>query len=88
MNPVVSLESKLSFQLASADIATPVNTTTFVPGKFVNNRDGSYNAHYMLMYLALYGICVQFEDKKLVPCPINIHVLEGKASHQYSFFWR
>ncbi|KAK3133375.1 hypothetical protein QOZ80_6AG0535730 [Eleusine coracana subsp. coracana] len=78
MNPVVSLESKLRFQLASADIPTPVNTTSFVPGKFDNNRDGSYTAHYMATYLGSYYICIQFEDKQLAPCPFHVYVLEDE----------
>ncbi|XP_062193705.1 protein GAMETE EXPRESSED 2 isoform X2 [Phragmites australis] len=78
MNSVLSLESKLRFQITSASIATPVNTTSFMTGNFVDNRDGSYTAPYVARNLGSYSMCVQFEDKQLAPCPFEIHVLEDE----------
>lgn len=80
MNPVVSLESTLRFQLTSANITTPMNTSSFVAGEFVDNKDGSYTAHYVARYLGSYSMCIQLEDGQLAPCPFEVHVLAGKVS--------
>ncbi|RLN34564.1 hypothetical protein C2845_PM03G35060 [Panicum miliaceum] len=67
MNPVLSLESKVRFQLTSTDIF----------GKeFVDNRDGSYTARYVINQLGSYGICVRFEDKDIAPCPFQVEVFQ------------
>lgn len=78
MNPVVSLESKLRFQLAS--IRPPANTTSFGAKEFVDNGDGSYTAHYVARGLGSYDICVLFKDKQLTPCPFEVTVLAGNFS--------
>nr|CAB3457099.1 unnamed protein product [Digitaria exilis] len=75
MNPLVSFESKLGFQLKSESTATPVSTTTFVAKEFFDNRNGSYTARYVARNLASYGICVLFEEKQLSPCPFEVNVL-------------
>lgn len=80
MNPVVSFESKLKFQLISGSITTPGSTMSFVPKEFVDNRDGSYTAHYVARGLGSYGICVLYEDKQLAPCPFEVTVLAGNFS--------
>ncbi|PAN12526.1 hypothetical protein PAHAL_2G270300 [Panicum hallii] len=65
MNPVLSLESKVRFQL----------TSTSIFGKeFVDNRDGSYTARYVINQIGSYGICVRFEDKDIAPCPFQVEV--------------
>lgn len=80
MNPVVSLESTLRFQLTSANITTPMNTSSFVAGEFVDNKDGSYTAHYVARYPGSYSMCIQLEDGQLAPCPFEVYVLAGKVS--------
>jgi hypothetical protein len=68
MNPVLSLESKVRFQL----------TSTSIFGKeFVDNRDGSYTARYVINQIGSYGICVRFEDKDIAPCPFQVEVFPG-----------
>ena len=68
MNPVLSSESKVRFQL----------TSTSIFGKeFVDNRDGSYTARYVINQLGSYGICVRFEDKDIAPCPFQVEVFPG-----------
>ncbi|KAL6655553.1 hypothetical protein ACP70R_006379 [Stipagrostis hirtigluma subsp. patula] len=75
MNPLLSLESKLRLQIISTSISTPVTTEIFVTRGIVDNRDGSYTAHYVANNLGSYSICAQFEDKQLDPCPFEIVVL-------------
>ncbi|CAL5081535.1 unnamed protein product [Urochloa decumbens] len=69
MNPVVSFQSKVILQLTSA------STTSFVAKEFIDNRDGSYTAHYVASNLGSYSMCVRFEDKQLAPCPFEVNVL-------------
>ncbi|CAL5074239.1 unnamed protein product [Urochloa decumbens] len=69
MNPVVSFQSKVILQLTSA------STTSFVAKEFIDNRDGSYTAHYVASNLGPYSMCVRFEDKQLAPCPFEVNVL-------------
>ncbi|XP_037434559.1 protein GAMETE EXPRESSED 2-like [Triticum dicoccoides] len=75
MNPVVSLEPKLRLQLTSANVTAPMNASSFTAGEFVNNRDGSYTAHYVARYLGLYGMCILFDSRQLAPCPFQVLVL-------------
>ncbi|KAE8807088.1 protein GAMETE EXPRESSED 2 [Hordeum vulgare] len=75
MNPVVSLEPQLRLQLTSANITAPMNTSSFTAGEFVNNKDGSYTAHYVAKFLGLYGMCIMFENRQLTPCPFQVLVL-------------
>ncbi|PNT64619.1 hypothetical protein BRADI_4g30665v3 [Brachypodium distachyon] len=75
MNPVVSLEPKLRLHLTSANITTMMNTSSFIAEEFVNNKDGSYTARYVAIYLGSYGMCVQFDNVQLAPCPFEVHVL-------------
>jgi hypothetical protein len=79
LNPVVSLEPKLRLQLTSANITTLVNTSSFAAEEFVNNKDGSYTAHYVARYLGSYRLCTQLDSMQLPPCPFEVHVLRGKA---------
>ncbi|XP_037441475.1 protein GAMETE EXPRESSED 2-like isoform X3 [Triticum dicoccoides] len=75
MNPVVSLEPKLRLQLTSANVTAPMNASSFTAGEFVNNKDGSYTAHYVARYLGLYGMCIQFDSRQLAPCPFQVLIL-------------
>ncbi|KAM3257643.1 hypothetical protein ACQJBY_049764 [Aegilops geniculata] len=75
MNPVVSPEPKLRLQLTSANVTAPMNASSFTAGEFVNNKDGSYTAHYVARYLGLYGMCIQFDSRQLAPCPFQVLVL-------------
>ncbi|KAJ1289745.1 hypothetical protein BS78_02G187800 [Paspalum vaginatum] len=71
MNPVVSLESDLRFHEPGE------NATCFVAKEFVDNRDGSYIAHYVAPEYGQHSICVLFEDKQLAPCPFEVQVFEA-----------
>uniref|UniRef100_A0ACD5Y567 Uncharacterized protein n=1 Tax=Avena sativa TaxID=4498 RepID=A0ACD5Y567_AVESA len=75
MNPVVSLEPKLKLQLTSANITALMNMSSFAAEEFVDNKDGSYTAHYVARYIGSYGLCTQIDNTRLPPCPFEVHVL-------------
>ncbi|XVE65590.1 hypothetical protein DITRI_Ditri08aG0012400 [Diplodiscus trichospermus] len=84
-NPVLSEQSKLKLELASAKI------TGFSTWMFVNNNDGSYTGHYLAMEVGTYEVCVSFDGKHLSPCPFVINVYRSeyfpKAYDDTIFLW-
>uniref|UniRef100_A0ACD5YG55 Uncharacterized protein n=1 Tax=Avena sativa TaxID=4498 RepID=A0ACD5YG55_AVESA len=76
MNPVLALEAKLKIQLMSATLKAMVHTSSFVAEEFVNNKDGSYTAHYVAMYVGSYRLCTLIGNRQLPPFPIEVQVIE------------
>ena len=71
-NPVLSQQSLLSLEIASA------NRSGFSNGMFVDNNDGSYTCQYLAEDVGTYEICVSFDGKHFAPCPFEVNVYSGK----------